>query len=363
MSVLWLVGLTLAFALVQAFLFRHFGLKSLTYERSFDRKTGFEGQRAELIERINNKKILPVPWLRAESRIPAELEFERQKLDEHEVTGGLYHRSIFYMPPMSRVTRHHDVLLKHRGVFSAGSVALVAGDLFSLAKTERQVDIKCDITVYPRILSDDELPDPLNRWLGAAVVKRWIMPDPFLTTGIRDYRPTDPLRDVHWRASARTGDLRVKVRDYTSDPRVFVILNVQTTPEQWADVSGSGVELMEHGIRLAATMCVRALGCGMDAGFASNACFMGKNGSGECAFIGSAGGNEQADRLLNAMAHMTLHRELNFHTMLDELKHLQGEDILILSCYEDENVQKAVRALIDNGNSVCVHKLEGGRRM
>ncbi len=120
---------------------------------------------------------------------------------------------------------------------------------------------------------------------------------------------------------------------------------------------------MEHGIRLAATMCVRALGCGMDAGFASNACFMGKNGSGECAFIGSAGGNEQADRLLNAMAHMTLHRELNFHTMLDELKHLQGEDILILSCYEDENVQKAVRALIDNGNSVCVHKLEGGRRM
>ena len=237
MSVLWLIALTVAFALLQAVIFHHFNLRKLSYERHFSQKSAFEGQKVELIEGMRNEKLLPVPWLRAESRIPRELAFEKEQMDAHEVSGGLYHKSIFFLPPMSRITRHHEISLRKRGVYDAGSVALTAGDLFSLARSERQEELDCGIVVYPRILSEDELPDPANRWLGEAVVKRWIMPDPFLVNGIRDYRAGDTLRDVHWRASARTGELCVKVRDYTSDPRALVILNVQTSEAQWADVA------------------------------------------------------------------------------------------------------------------------------
>ena len=362
MSALWLIVLTLLFAATQAILFRVFNMKHLRYERRFSHPSAFEGQTLELIEDIKNEKFLPVPWLRAESRIPREIAFEREQLDAHEVSGGLYHKSIFYLPPMQRLTRHHEVTLKKRGVYNAGSVALTGGDLFNLSRAERQLELDCNIVVYPRILSDDELPDPANRWLGDAVVKRWIMPDPFLVTGIRDYRAGDSLRDVHWRASARTGDLRVKVRDFTSDPRALVILNVQTSAAQWADVGAHDVETIEQGIRIAATLCLRALKSGMDAGFASNACLMGKEGSGEFVYVPSAGGNEQGDKLLDTMAHMLLHREYNFPTFLEELSHLEGEDILIITCYENEDMQAAIQKIRQNGNTVALLRLERRRR-
>lgn len=361
MSVLWLIALTVAFALLQAVIFHHFNLRKLSYERHFSQKSAFEGQKVELIEGMRNEKLLPVPWLRAESRIPRELAFEKEQMDAHEVSGGLYHKSIFFLPPMSRITRHHEISLRKRGVYDAGSVALTAGDLFSLARSERQEELDCGIVVYPRILSEDELPDPANRWLGEAVVKRWIMPDPFLVNGIRDYRAGDTLRDVHWRASARTGELCVKVRDYTSDPRALVILNVQTSEAQWADVGGQDVETMEQGIRIAATLCTRALAGGMDAGFASNACLAGRAGSGECIFVRPAGGGEQGDRLLDAMARMILHRELNFHTFLESLTDVTGQDILIISCYETGKIEEAMERLRQQGNTVETLRLERGR--
>jgi len=362
MSVLWLVVMTIAFAIVQAMVFGHFNFKKLTYTRSFDRSCAFEGERAELLESIENKKMLPVPWLRAESRIPKQLHFEKEQLDAHEVSGGLYHKSIFYLSPMLKITRHHEVLLKKRGAYYAGSVVVTCGDLFSMSKREKHMDLDCGIIVYPKILSEDELPDPAHKWLGDLSVKRWIMPDPFLVNGIRDYRAGDSMKDVHWRASARTGDLRVKVHDFTSDPRAMVILNIQTSDNQWADVGESETENMEQAIRIAATMCVRALNSGMQAGFSSNACLAGMAGKGECVFVPSRAGSEQTNLILTTMAQMMLHRELSFQTYLDGLMHLTGEDILILSFYETDEIRGKMNELRMRGNTVDLLLLKKGGR-
>lgn len=359
MNTLWLLLLTGVLVVVQAILFHTWDLRRLTYERHFASRTAYEGQKIELLEVIRNRKPLPVPWLRAESRIPHELSFDREQLSSaHEVSGGMYHKSLFFVAPMSAITRHHEVTLKRRGVYSAGSVALTAGDLFSIVHVQRQVDSNCDITVYPSILSESELPDPANRWMGDAVVHRWIMPDPFLVNGIRDYASGDSLRDVHWKASARTGDLRVKVHDFTADPKVLVILNVQTSEYQWSDVGETETETIEYGIRIAATLCVRALKYGLSAGFATNACFASTKGDGEGIYVPSRATADHADRLLDTMAKMILHREVNFHTFLGDLKSIEGEDILIISCYENDEVAQAEQALRMQGNTVSCLRLE-----
>lgn len=59
MSVLWLIALTVAFALLQAVIFHHFNLRKLSYERHFSQKSAFEGQKVELIEGMRNEKLLP----------------------------------------------------------------------------------------------------------------------------------------------------------------------------------------------------------------------------------------------------------------------------------------------------------------
>lgn len=364
MSVLWLVVLTGILVFLQALLFSRFDFRRLHYERHFSVPAAHEGQRVELIESIRNEKLLPVPWLRAESRIPKELGFDKAATDAmHEVSGGMYHRSLFFLAPMCAITRHHAITLLRRSVYSAGSVALTAGDLFALVHREKQLELDCGIVVYPALLPDDALPDPAHRWLGEAVVKRWIMPDPFLVNGIRDYRPGDPMRDVHWKASARTGELRVKQRDYTSDPKALVILNVQVSPHQWSDVPPQDEERMEQAIRIAASLCQRALKSGMNAGFATNACFQGRQGKGEYIYVPTAAGSSQGDKLMDTMARMALHRELTFPTFLGELKNVEGEDILIISFYEDDETRAAVNVLRQQGNNVSVYRMERGVRV
>src|SRR5262249_52154644 len=49
---------------------------------------------------------------------------------------------------------------------------------------------------------------------------------------LRDYRPGDPLRHVHWRSSARTGRLVVKEFEDEFFVRHALVLDTFATPEQ-----------------------------------------------------------------------------------------------------------------------------------
>ena len=363
MFVVWILISVGIAVLAQGMLLLLFGMKGISYDRKFSQRSVYEGERVEMVEVIRNRKILPVPWIRVESRLSPFLRFGRgAQGEEREISADQYHKSVFYLGSFSQITRHHEVTCLKRGHYEAGSVALTAGDLMAVWKKSRQMKLDCALDVYPRFLSEDELDTPSTRWQGELTVKRWIMPDPFLVSGIRDYQEGDPLRDVHWRASARTGTLQVKTRDYTADPRMLVVLNVQASEEQWGDLMDYEQEGIEQGIRIAATLCRRALDAGVEAGFASNACLTGEKGSGKTILIPARRSSDQLEILLTTMAQMEIHREVTFPTFLEALCDLQGADILILSTYESESIQARVDMLRAAGNSVTMMRLERGRR-
>ena len=83
-------------------------------------------------------------------------------------------------------------------------------------------------------------------------------------------------------------------------------------------------------------------------------------GKGECVFVPSRSGNEQMDLILDTMARMMLHRELSFQTYLDGLMHLTGEDILILSFYETDEIREKMNELRMRGNTVDLLLLKRG---
>ena len=266
------------------------------------------------------------------------------------------------MGPFSQITRRHDVTCMKRGHYEVGSVALTAGDLLGMIQETRQVNLDCSVDVYPRLLSEDELSTPSTRWQGDLAVKRWIMPDPFLTSGVRDYRAGDPLRDIHWRASARMGQLQVKVRDYTADPRMMVVLNVKTSEEQWGDLMDYEQEGIEQGVRIAATLCMRALNEGVEAGFACNGCTQGDRGTGKTILVPSSSASDQGDVLLSTMARMEIHWERSFSTFLETLGEVSNTDILILSTYDSDAIRYQMDVLRRAGNTVTFMPLERGRR-
>ena len=130
MTIFWIIALAALVALIQATLFSTFNLKALSYERRFSRPAVQEGEAVELVEVIRNRKVLPVPWLRVESRISPSLRFGGAA-GEREIDFEQYHRSVFYLSPLCQITRRHEVTCLKRGYYPVGSVALTAGDLES----------------------------------------------------------------------------------------------------------------------------------------------------------------------------------------------------------------------------------------
>lgn len=361
MDIIYLLFAILALAGLQTFIFGRFALRRLRYDRAFSVRAAHAGDTVEMVEEIRNAKFLPVPWLRAESRMSPYLRFGGGQEDEgalHETSeDALHHRSVFYLAPYSKVTRRHAVRVEKRGRYSVGSVALTGGDLFGLMESYASLDTGAAISVYPRLLRPEEIDWPSSRWQGELLVKRWIVPDPFLLAGIRDWQQGDAQRDVHWAATARTGRLQVKTRDYTASPKLLVVLNVQMQEKQWGDLMEYEQARIEYGISLAATLCVQALRAGLEAGFAANAP-VGETHLSTVLLPARYAGRESD--IMEAMACLRILRTKNFHALMDDLGQVSGYDILILSAYDSELIAERMAQLRMRGNSVALLPLQGG---
>ncbi len=350
----WVLALALlVFGLLQRWVLLRFGLKGLSYQRRFSTPAAFEGEEAELIEVIRNDRPFFVPWLRAESRISPHLRFGRQ--DNLSVRGERYHRSIFTLRPFQQITRRHKVRLAHRGAFDAGNVSLTAGDLLGISGQGTELYSPARILVYPRLLSEDDLPLPVSRLQGDLIVRRHLVSDPFLVNGIRAYQSGDAVKDIHWPATARMGSLQVKTHDYTADTKLLVVINAQMTEDQWGDLMDYEQALIERAISMAATVCVKVLRAGVAAGFAAN---MPMDSGDQPVIDPPERYNAREEELLSAFARLKILRCRSFLTFLDDLSFLRGTDILMLSAYVSEGMEEKINQLRFHGNTVTVYRLE-----
>ena len=346
-ALLVFIGLTLAYG----FVMRHWGLRGLTVARAFEKPAVFCGEEGSLTEVVVNDRPLVIPWLRVESRIPAALRFGRQ--ENLDIAGDMYHHSLFTVMPWQRITRRHRVRFLRRGVWDVGRAALTVGDITGFFTCTREQEERVRIVVWPRLLPRDTLPEPVVRQLGSWALRR-ASEDPFLTRGIRPYLPGDPIRDIHWPATARTGEPQVRLHDPSAQIRLLVLLNGQLTQSQWADVSEAEQAPLEDAISLAATLCLQALRAGMAAGYAANLA----DAEGQSACSLPACGPAREEQLLTGLAEIRLRRTVRFETFLRELKLEPGLSVLLLSAYDGEDVQQGMQALRRQGCDVMLVPLE-----
>ena len=122
MNLFWLLIVLLALGGAQSFVFSRFNFKSLKYTRTFSKRSVYEGETVEMVEQIVNRKLLPVPWLRVESRISPDLRFQTAQEEREISEDEQYHKSVFYLGPYSRVTRRHTIKCLHRGDYQLKTV-------------------------------------------------------------------------------------------------------------------------------------------------------------------------------------------------------------------------------------------------
>ena len=110
-------------------------------------------------------------------------------------------------------------------------------------------------------------------------------------------------------------------------------------------------------IRLAATVCVKALRMGLAAGMASN---MPLDQEQNSTLILPVDGAAQEEELLAAFARLNLHCAEKFPAFLDSLAGYSDLDILVLSRYDSDSIQNCLGRLRQSGNQVSFFVTEGG---
>jgi uncharacterized protein (DUF58 family) len=132
--------------------------------------------------------------------------------------------------PYRRVRWRRKLLCSQRGVFRLGDARLRTGDPFGFFERERSyADVvgTQQVLVYPQVVPLRRLALPLHHPSLDVVSPRSHVTDPTRTATIREYRPDDPRRLIHWTSTARRGSLQVRVLEPATSLHVSLLLDVR----------------------------------------------------------------------------------------------------------------------------------------
>jgi len=334
--------------LVQAMIYRFFALHGLNYSCTLMHYRIYEGDSNELVEVIENKKVIPLLWLKVETRFSGTILFTKN--DNTSVSSGGFHRSVLSIPPMRRVTRTYRILCTKRGYYHLGSAAITTGDLLGMAEKSLSYIPETGLHVYPVPFMKSDLTLPSRSFHGDVVVRRFFLPDPFMPAGIREYVPDDPQNLINWKASAKTGKLVVHKCDFTADSKLMVFFNVDYSANSWDNTSLIKEHTMENAIRILATILDISVSNGQKTALWTNSVSLRDNKE---ISVPPALGRKQREELYAAMAEIQFIRTRNFHMMLNEAAGIiRDTDILIMTRYMTEEIDHEVNTLRLTGNKV-----------
>jgi uncharacterized protein (DUF58 family) len=216
------------------------GLADLEAGYAVNQLTGHVGDRLRITYTVRNTGRLPKPWLEVHNptSLPGGLPGRAMAL------GGRSERSWMVRTPLVR-----------RGHFRVDPLQVRTGDPFGFFEASAGVGHGITLVVYPRI-------EPLPLWrLPPASIEgahaspvRTLQTTPLATT-VRPYAPGDSMNRIHWRTTARLGEIQVKEFDLEQTSDVWLFLDLDA---EWE--AGEGEEsTTEVAVRVAASIAAKAL--------------------------------------------------------------------------------------------------------
>ncbi|BES63617.1 hypothetical protein SANA_00560 [Gottschalkiaceae bacterium SANA] len=212
-------GLIFGFILLLVTKWKDWSILGLKTKRTCLDHSIFLGDETTLSFMIENRKVLPLPWIQWEVALPDGIcESDMPKRERLLVTSSLL--------PYQRLKRRVSVKATKRGYYVFRETNFMIGDLLGVVKSEysdKQFDV---LSVYPKVESLTSILPLATFPQGDISVRRWILPDLYQPVGARAYHPGDPMRMMDWKATARHGALMVREFGFTAEPRLSILLNM-----------------------------------------------------------------------------------------------------------------------------------------
>ena len=208
---------------------RYYYRKNWSRQIRFSLKFGSEAVRAgepvTLSEIVENRKKLPVPILEAGFRVPVGLRF----LDGENIVRSdyLYKRDVFAMLGMECITRKYHLLCQKRGRYPVSQMTLNCRSLLHFDEYYREIACDDILYVYARGTDIRGILPSLISVIGERDANRRIIEDPFAFAGIRPYTPSDPMKNINWKASAKGSGMMVNSYQSVMADQALILLDLE----------------------------------------------------------------------------------------------------------------------------------------
>ncbi len=307
---------------------------------------------------LRNRKQWPAPWLFLEEQVEAGLDVEGARCRLVSLEGGKSDRLRYRL----HTTR--------RGFFRVGPAVVEASEPFGLVRRYRVDAAPEFLTVLPRRLEMSGGLPLGHRPVHEVPRRRSLLEDPSRFHGVREYRPGDPLRRIHWRAAARTGKLQIKLFEPAVLEGILLVIDMEQGAygEAPAELDGEN-PLEELAITAAASLAELVLAGGQKVGLLSNGGDAAERYSGQWTGgtfrnleeferatpearavvprpveLAAARGDWQRDRLLHALARLVPAADVPLADLLHrELPRLSRQQVLTIVTH---HIDRALAAVI-----------------
>jgi len=342
MGVLWAGALLVLLVLLIAKLWDLKALDKTDFRFDLEEKRVRVGDRFQMSARIRNEKLLPLPIIRIRYELPADLT-ESGMPEAYHVTTSLL--------PYEAVKKTVTFPARKRGYYLFVDTGLVLRDLFGIFQKELTLDKNLALIIQPRVRPLSDLLMVSNSYQGEKLVRRWLMPDPILYSGVRPYTGSDGFRDIDWVATAKLQELHVKKYDYTADPSLMMFLDVSAFNSQ----VNVDEDYVERAVELAASVAAACGAAGVPVGIRSNCYYkhMADTGLRITSPDRTAG---HVEAILDMLACVTSMRKEPLEDMLlkHERQYLESSTFFVIARDIYPALQAAIGRVLSHGGRVVL---------
>jgi uncharacterized protein (DUF58 family) len=228
------------------------GLSDLEAGYAVSQLHGHVGDRLKVTYTLRNTSRLPKFWLEVHN--PTSLP------------GGLPGRALNLGPRSERSWLIRAPLVR-RGHFRIEPLQIQTGDPFGFFEASASVGQGVTVVVYPRVEAIPLWRIPAASLEGShSAPERTLQTTPLATT-VRPWAPGDSMNRIHWKTTARHGEIQVKEFDLETTADAWIVLDLQRGIQ-----TGRGDEsTVEAAIRVAAAIADKAITENRSVGMTINA--------------------------------------------------------------------------------------------
>jgi uncharacterized protein (DUF58 family) len=311
-----------------------YALRSLSCRISTGRDRAFPDEEIELTFELVNKG-LPLPWLEIEVEFPYRLTTGKRSLSPYTWERR---RWVTAIARGQVITWKHTLEAKARGDYRLGPLRLRSGDMFGLFPKELALSHFQSLLVYPRIFPLNKLNLPLRALFGEKVGPRSIYEDTSRVAGARDYRYDDPLKRIHWQASAAHSKLQTRQYESSTSLSLLLILDVHSFPEE--------NEEFEQAVSTVASLAYEASRQGFAVGLITN--------SEPEVQIAIGNGQNHLMQILEALARITAKSRIALYEQMDRFRTILpvGATLVVVTRTTTPTLASLARQLEQDGHSL-----------